>query len=133
MSKYLINVGSSIVAALDGVSSAQPAMVAGYWANIDFWLEEFRHFVRITDGYKQRSENMKVSHDRYCQKHGGPHNRNEFGQPHQSAMATTSDPERKRIVGAVRSSLMHVADRALNLRIITNSQYDEFIEQLKAV
>lgn len=108
-------------------------MVAGYWANIDFWLEEFRHFVRITDGYEQRSENMKSSYDHYCQKHGGPHNLDEFGQPQQSATATTSGPERKRIVGAVRSSLMHVADRALNLRIITNSQYDDFIEQLKAV
>lgn len=116
MSQYLINVGSSIVAALDGVTSAQPAMVAGYWANIGFWLEEFRHFVRTTDGDKQRSENMKSSYDHYCQKHGGPHNRDEFGQLFQSAKATTTG-----------------AERSLNLRIITISQYDEFIEQLKAV
>lgn len=133
MSQYVKNIGSSILGAIDSVPSAQPAQVAGYWANIDFWLVQFRHLLAISAGYDHRLDQMKSAHDRYLHQHGGPHNRDEFGQPMQAATSTTSAAERKRIVGAVRTSLTRVADRALDLSIITITKYDDFIERLKAL
>jgi hypothetical protein len=121
------------VDALDGVQSAQPAMVAGYWANIQFWLEEFRHLVTTSQTYEGRLERMKSAHHRYTIAHGGPFNIDEFGQPFQSATSTTSAADRKRIIGAARSSLLCVADRALNLKIISLAEYDSFMEKLKSL
>ena len=133
MSNYVLNIGSAIVDALGGVPSAQPAMVAGYWANRQFWLEEFRHLIGISEDYERRSERMKSAHDRYTREHGGPFNLDEFGRPFQSANATTSIADRKRIIGAVRSSLMDLADRAFDLKITSRYDYDGFIEELKSV
>lgn len=133
MSKYVLNIGSAIVDALDGVKSAQPAMVAGYWANIPFWLEEFHHLIVASQTYESRLERMRLAHHRYTQQHGGPFNLDEFGEPFQSAIATTSAADRKRIIGAVRSALESVADRALNLKIIPLSEYDRFMESLTTI
>lgn len=132
MSKYIINIGSSIVNALDGVPSSQPALVAGYWTNRDFWLSEFRHLAAVVEGYEHRLEIMHSAHDHYLLEHGGPFNRDEYGRPYQEVTPTSSG-ERQRILGAARTSLRELADRALNLRIIAVSEYDEFINQLRAI
>ena len=59
MSKYSINLASALYTALAGVPSAQPAAVAGYWANREFFYEEFQHFLAVAKEYDDRRITMK--------------------------------------------------------------------------
>lgn len=131
MSKYIINVGSAIVAALEGISATQPAIVAGFWANREFWFQELQHLRHIHNEYEQRLETMTAAHDRYANAHEGVHNRDEFGIPMQSPQKTTTGGERQRIVGNVHSALVKLADRALDLKITHGREYDSFVEKLR--
>ena len=131
MSRYSNNIAEALINALSTVPSAQPAQVAGYWANRSFFLDEFRHCLHVAKGYDDRVERMRAAYDQYIREHGGPHHLDEFGDPIQEIARTTSAPERRKTIGDVRSALKAVAERALNLKIATISEYDDFIEQLK--
>ena len=133
MSKYVDRVAKTIVDGLAGVPKAQPAMVAGYWANRQFWLDEFSHLVRIANDYPLRVERMQAAHDRYAAQHGGTHNRDEFGEPFQVIGRTTTKGERKRSIGEARNSLQALADRVLNLKIADLDQYEDFVDCLRNI
>ena len=130
MSNYVLNIGSAIIKALEGVPRAQPALVAGYWENIDFWLGELAHLIAVSDGYDDRLSVMKLAHDGYL-RGSAPHNQDDFGIPFQSAVSTTSNAERKRMISSARASLRQVADRALDLCLISVAEYNGFIERLR--
>ena len=131
LSKYSINLGSAIYTALAGVPSAQPAAVAGYWANREFFYNEFQHFLSVAKEYDTRRATMKAAYDKYIAAHGGPHNRSEFGEPRGAITATTDKSWRRKAASDIRSALMALADRALNLKIATDAEYDSYTSKLK--
>ena len=75
MSNYTYNLGVSIERALSGVPKAQPALVAGYWSNRDFWLDKFSHLLFVIDGFDERLAKMEAAYDVHSQRVGGEHNR----------------------------------------------------------
>lgn len=89
MSKYIYNLSTSLERALSGVPRAQPAQVAGYWANREFWLEEFEHLLSVIDGFDERLRRMRTAYNRHS-RHEGEHNRDEFGNPRQRVGDPTS-------------------------------------------
>ena len=130
MSNYSINLGSALYTALAGVASAQPAAVAGYWANREFFFNEFRHFLVVAKGYDDRAATMKKAYDEYIATNGGPHNRSEFGEPLGAITSTTNKTTRRKAASDVRTAMMALADRALNLDIASDAEYDEFVASL---
>lgn len=132
MSQYVRNIGSSIVTALASVPSAQPAQVAGYWANSDFWLSELQHLMDVNNGYESRLDRMKAAHDAFMGSDRPP-NRDINGTPRQTVVPTSRSSERKNVVGAARASIQALADRALDLRIIDKPSYFAFLDQLREV
>lgn len=131
MSQYSHNLAEAIIRALENVPSAQPAQVAGYWANRAFFLQEFGHYLQVANGYDERVKRMRVAYERYVQEHGGPHNVDEFGTPMQQIVKTSSAAERRKMGSEVRTALKQLAERALNLKIATIAEYDEFLAGLK--
>lgn len=90
MSKYIYNRGVCIERALSSVSRAQPAQVAGYWANRDFWLAEFEHLLTVIDGFDARLNRMRIAYEERSRRVGGEHNADEFGNPRQRIGDPTS-------------------------------------------
>lgn len=130
MSRYIANIGLSIEKALSQVPSAQPMQVAGYWANREFWLDEFRHLLDVIENYGERLKHMMSAAQAYAERHVGPHNLDEFGTPMQEVRDTSSDSNRRAVASGARSSLKYLADRALDLQIATDQEYDSFVAQL---
>ena len=131
MSNYIYNLGVSIERALAGIPRAQPAQVAGYWANRDFWLAEFDHFRDVLHGFDDRLARMRDAYDRYAQNNGGEHNADEFGTPRQRIVELSSSSQRKKDASGARSALKTLADRALDLKIATSEEYDTYVRHLR--
>lgn len=131
MSRYVGNLSKAMVDALARVPSAQPSQVAGYWANRGFWIKEFFHLLDVIDGYDERLAQMKGAQDAYVLRHGGLHNRDEFGNPKQQVRDTTNPSSRRFAASESRAALKALADRAMDLQIATSSEYDEFLTNLR--
>ena len=131
MSNYTYNLGASIERALMQVPSAQPAQVAAYWANREFWLKEFEHLLCVIDGYDDRLAKMKLAYSTYSRLAGGEYNRDEFGTPRQRIIDTASDKKRREDASGARTALKRMADRALDLSIATIEEYDGFLLELR--
>jgi len=131
MSQYLSNLSDAIFKALSRVPSAQPSQVAGYWANRDFWLAEFHHLLDAIEGYDSRLQRMMHAQDTYIQKFGGDFNRDEFGTPRQQVRDTTNSASRRSAASNARTALKAMADRALDLRIAAQPDYDSFVHALR--
>lgn len=43
--------------------------MAGHLANLDFWLDEVLHAIRVLDSYEKRFENLKQATIRYADQH----------------------------------------------------------------
>ena len=131
MSNYTYNLGVSIERALSGVPKAQPALVAGYWSNRDFWLDEFSHLLFVIDDFDERLAKMEAAYDVHSQRVGGEHNRDEYGNPRQSVRDPTSSKQRREDASGARSALKKLADRALDLDVSTSDEYDAFLKRLR--
>jgi hypothetical protein len=131
MSLYVRNLSRALVDALARVPSAQPSQVAGYWANRTFWVQELSHLLDVMDGYDERLAQMKRAQDAYVQSHGGPHNRDEFGNPKQQVRDTTNPSSRRFAASEARTALKALADRAIDLHIATSKEYDDFVSELR--
>ena len=131
MSLYVRNLSKALVDALARVPSAQPSQVAGYWANRGFWMKEFSHLLDVMDGYDERFARMQLAQDSYVQTHGGPHNRDEFGNPKQQVRDTTNPSSRRFAASEARTALKALADRAMDLHIATSKEYDDFVSELR--
>ena len=116
---------------ISGVPKAQPALVAGYWSNRDFWLDEFSHLLFVIDGFDERLAKMEAAYDLQSQRVGGEHKRDEYGNPRQSVRAPTSSKQRREDASGARSALKKLADRALDLDVSTSDEYDAFLERLR--
>ena len=130
MSKYAIQLGDALIAALKSVPSAHASQLSAYWANREFFASEFHHFVSVLDDYENRIGIMKAAHEKYCQIHGTT-KKYEWALQNQGISETTSNAERKRMIGDVRSWLVELAERSLNERISNNEEYDSFMRKLK--
>jgi hypothetical protein len=131
MSLYVRNMSKALVDAMSRVPSAQPSQIAGYWANRRFWLDEFAHLLDVMDGYDSRLAKMQRAQEAYIAKHGGPHNRDEFGNLKQEVRDTTNPSSRRFAASEARTALKALADRAMDLHIATNAEYDDFVNALR--
>ena len=131
MSLYVRNLSRALVDALSRIPTAQPSQIAGYWANRGFWIAEFAHLLDVMDGYDDRLARMQLAQDAYIEKHGGPHNRYEFGNPKQQVRDTTNSSSRRFAVSEARTALKALADRAMDLHIASTKEYDSFISDLR--
>jgi hypothetical protein len=131
MSQYIYNLGACIERALSGVPRAQPAQIAGYWANRDFWLAEFEHLLAVIDGFDARLEPMRIAYEEHSQRLGGEHNADEFGVPRQRVSDPTSPQQRRQDAAGARSALKKLADRSLDLKIADANEYDAFVIRLR--
>lgn len=111
--------------------SAQPAAVAGYWANREFFYEEFQHFLAVAKEYDDRRITMKAAYDKYIANHGGPYNQTGLGDARGEITSTTDKSWRRTAASDVRTALVSLADRALNLKIASDAEYDEYMSKLK--
>jgi hypothetical protein len=105
--------------------------VAGYWANRDFWLAEFQHLLDVIAGYDDRLAKMTRAQYLYIGMHGGPHNRDEYGNPRQLVRDTANPSSRRFAASEARTALKALADRALDLKIASNEDYDRFVSELR--
>lgn len=131
MSRYSINIADALTKALSGVPSAQPEGVAGYWANRDFFHAEFMHFVAVAKGYEDRRRTMKTAYDDFANKSGGAKNLDHFGNSRGNIVATTDRSWRREKASEIRKALKRLAERALELGITNDSNYDEFVRSLR--
>lgn len=132
LSRYLTNLGRALADALSSVPTAQPAQVAGYWENRDFWIAEFQHLLEALDGYDARLLRMRAAYDQYTSRHGGEHNRDEFRLPRQRVGGGSSGPGRRLATASLaRTALKDLAERTLDLRIASRPDNDQFVSQLR--
>jgi len=131
MSNYTYNLGASIERALASVPQAQPALVAGYWANRGFWVDEYAHLLAVIDGFDERMRIMESAYDAHSLRVGGEHNRDEFGNPRQRVRDPTSPKQRREDASGARKALKTLADRAMDLEIATPKEYDTFLDLLR--
>lgn len=131
MSLYIRNLSRAIEDALSRIPTAQPSQIAGYWANRRFWIAEFNHLLDVIEGFDERLAKMQIAQDVYVQNHGGPQNRDEFGNPRQQVRDTTNPSSRRFAASEARTALKALADRALDLHIASRSEYDTFVAHLR--
>ena len=131
MSLYARNLSGALVDALARIPTAQPSQIAGYWANRTFWIKEFMHLLDVVDGYDDRLARMKHAQDEYVQRHGGPHNSDQFGNPRQQVRDTTNPSSRRFAASEARTALKALADRAMDLSIATSKEYADFLSNLR--
>lgn len=131
MSLYVRDLSRALVDALSRIPNAQPSQVAGYWANRGFWIKEFSHLLDVMDGYDDRLAQMQRAQAAHIETHGGPHNCDEFGNPKQQVRDTTNPSSRRYAASEARTALKALADRAFDLHIATNKEYDEFVSALR--
>ena len=56
---YIEDICEPLITTLERASNLPAHQLAGYVANLDFWLSEAKHCLQIVDGYEQRFERMK--------------------------------------------------------------------------
>jgi hypothetical protein len=64
-------------------------------------------------------------------KNGGPHNRDEYGNPKQEVRDTTNPSSRRFAASEARTALKALADRAMDLQIANAADYDAFVDRLR--
>jgi len=131
MSNYIYNLGASIERALAGVPTVSAAVVAGYWSNREFWLDEFAHLISVIDGFDERLERMEFAFDTYSSQHDADANENVYGIPTNRVLDPTSPSQRRQDASGARSALKNLAEKALNLKIATSEEYDAFVRRIR--
>ena len=129
MSNYIYNLGASIERALAGVPTVQSAVIAGYWANREFWLDEFAHLVSVIDGFDERLARMESAFDANTE--NDEPDENLYGTPTHRVRDPTSPRQRREDASGARKALKTLAERSLNLEIATADEYDAFIQRIR--
>lgn len=58
MSRYMEELSDALLRVLDHCAQLDRRRLAGYAANIDFWVSEIQHRLRLVEGYADRRRNM---------------------------------------------------------------------------
>lgn len=66
---YLAKICEALVEVLTVVAQATPDRVAGYAANIDFWITEAEHRIKLLKGYEKRFRRFQVNQSAFACEH----------------------------------------------------------------
>jgi hypothetical protein len=69
---YLDDVCLPLIRLLEAASFHKREQLAGYCANLDFWVGEIRHALDVVSGYETRFEKLKQARDGYAAGRGQP-------------------------------------------------------------
>ncbi len=130
MSRYLIEIGESLAKVLENALSSQPEQLAGYFANVDFWIGEYRHLVSVSVGFEVRFKLMSQARHDYLATRGGAHNLDDCGEPYQGVVKTTSQQDRNAILVRCRTAVERLIERALRYRLIDIERHDDLLAQI---
>jgi len=105
---YVPSVTESLIVTLEYQSGIEPPELAGYAANIDFWMSEVRHRLALIDGYPQR---FRV----FAEAAGGQHRKmGESGsRPAPNLTEGILEELRRRLVRATARWIAHVSRHGL--------------------
>jgi hypothetical protein len=131
--EYLLRIGEALANVLERASAAQPDAFIGYFENIDFWIEEFKHLRVVESGYDTRYESMKRVQDEYVQmQQNGYHNLDVNAVPRQRIMPTTTPSQRKKIISRNRDALERIVSRAQHMGLIDCDVQDKLISKIRS-
>jgi hypothetical protein len=130
MSRYLVQIGESLATVLEGALRAQPEHFAGYFANLDFWIAEFRHLRAGVDGFDQRFLQMKEASAEYLTAHGGRHNRDDACVPYQEVTKTTKKHDRNAVAARCKTALERWVERAFQLGLLRIERRDQLLTEI---
>ena len=132
MSRYIVNIGKELCFVLKNACSSQPEQFAGYCANLDFWMCEFRHLKEISDSYETRLIRMTEARNGYLEAgNTRPQNLDDCSEPYQRPRRTTQDGERHRVVEEAMNHLLRFCERGLDLGTIHIEDYDNAVRELE--
>jgi hypothetical protein len=66
---YSTDISNSLTETLTKFITLERHQFAGHVANLDFWLQEVKHCIKINEDYKKRFEVMKSAQMQYLAKH----------------------------------------------------------------
>ncbi len=66
---YTTEIANSLAETLERFATLNKHQLAGHVPNIDFWLEEVRHCLRVIDGHSSRYSAMKAAQTKYVAEH----------------------------------------------------------------
>jgi hypothetical protein len=66
---YLDDVCLPLIKVLDSASFHKGVQLAGYGANIDFWVGEMRHAIDVLSGYEARFKKLRDARIEYAAQH----------------------------------------------------------------
>ena len=111
---YVEDIARSLSRTLEHAAGLPPVRVAGYAANIDFWLSEALHCLDVIKGYPDRYRHFEDAQLEYAERRGWN------SAPDVSPSNTAA--ERKAARGAVVAALTRLADRCVKEGLIDASK-----------
>lgn len=93
-----------LITTLEYQTGVQPPELAGYAANVDFWISEVRHRLALIDGYRQRFHLFAEAQARECGKRFGARLR-----PAPNLTESVLEDLRRRLIRATGKWITHVA------------------------
>ena len=133
MSRYIESIGNALAEVLDRCARSRTEQFAGYCANLEFWISECEHLRGLIEGFDRRFEIMKSASDRYQTQLSHDTSRDDCGVPYQSVKRTTSNGDRERVYGSVKSSMSKILRRAYDLELIDLDDFDRFSDRVPPI
>lgn len=133
MSVYTLKIGLALAEALERANTSQPEQFAGYFNNLSFWLDEFKHLVFLRDTYSIRLEVMQQGISRFLESGQRRYNIDDAGVPFQQAIDTSSKSDRNEVVNRCFLALDKTITRALKLGLIDFCIHDDLLDAIKDV
>jgi hypothetical protein len=66
---YSIDISKTLAEQFAKFATLNRHQLAGHVANLDFWIDELRHCLKVIDEYKSRFERMKSAQNQYAADH----------------------------------------------------------------
>lgn len=119
---YVEETSRPLVRTLEHAAGLPAVRLAGYAANIDFWLAEARHWLDVAKEYPARFDAFRAAQVRFAQEKG-------WREPPEVTPSTTAT-ERKEARRAVVSAMTRLADRCLKEGLIDAAERQEVVRAL---
>jgi hypothetical protein len=127
MSEYAINLTNELIRVLRRANELPPHRLAGYAANIDFWMDEVKHRMVLIDGYVARFKKMREATKNYTY-HDPLMGYDKYGEPIHIPDKRTTKSWKSREQQELRDILLKWGRKFLK-----RCFQEGFIEQQKAV
>jgi hypothetical protein len=66
---YSIDIATLLAVQIKKFVTLNPHQLVGHVANLDFWIAEVGHCLKVIDGYQQRFERLKTAQTDYVSRH----------------------------------------------------------------